>query len=633
MPSINSSRWRAAMGGAGNLVANFSLPSFVNRPGLRAPSLVFAVVVVVLLGGLVVGDRLLSQTDRTRASVDAVKSASLIEGFLAVRVTALSALRGAQSYASGEEVAERFVPLAGELQRHLAGFRRVFYADSSGTIRRDLVLTESGIPPLMGVDLDTLQRLRVADAMRRARREGTTQVSASGVLFAGDSGLILLEPLTHQGLFVGVVGGVVPANALLAAALKGDDGARLRLMIEGDGDTIAVLGDVDLRAPTVRAQAVVELPGGGQWDVHVTLASTTEPMRALFWALGLAVLTAITAIMIRERRQTLQIAERSTELERLSGELLRANRAKSEFLASMSHELRTPLNAIVGFVDLLCDGVYGELAPRQIAPVERIAGSANHLRHLVDQVLDLGKMAAGRLEVHIEPMALRPFVLEVASEIEPLLQEKGLQLSIAIGATLPRVRTDPTHLRQIIVNLLGNALKYTDFGGVAVRSRLVGVPSRASGQQARVVTGSQPRFSDTAVDSARAPTAGRPYVALQIADTGIGIAPENHQRIFDEFEQVNPGPRSDSFHRGTGLGLAISRRLARLLGGELTVDSELSKGATFTLWIPLHPSDVAAAGSAGEGPVGGALPGPKSASGGGGIPEAGGGGHGSEKVS
>src|SRR6202044_3608920 len=130
-----------------------------------------------------------------------------------------------------------------------------------------------------------------------------------------------------------------------------------------------------------------------------------------------ATLTALTLSLIHERRLIRRIAQRSAELERLSAELLRANRAKSEFLANISHELRTPLNAIVGFVDLLRDGVYGELAPRQISPVQRIESSATHLRHLVDQVLDLAKMTAGRMDVHTEAIDLRPFVLDVTTEI------------------------------------------------------------------------------------------------------------------------------------------------------------------------------------------------------------------------
>jgi signal transduction histidine kinase len=282
-----------------------------------------------------------------------------------------------------------------------------------------------------------------------------------------------------------------------------------------------------------------------------------------------------------------------------------ASRIKSEFLANVSHELRTPLNAIVGFVEMLRDGVYGELGPRQGQPVERIAASATHLRHLVDQVLDIAKMAAGRLEVHPEPIVLRPFVLNIVSELEPLINEKGLTLSITVGATLPRVRTDPTHLRQIIVNLVGNAVKYTASGGIAVRARLIGPasPSRAADPSPSAPTSRRnqresPRAEEEgslatiAALAARAPRADRAWLALQVSDTGIGIAPEDQERIFEEFEQVNAGPRGDSMRRGTGLGLSISRRLARLLGADLTVESELGRGSTFTLWLPVDPADL-----------------------------------------
>jgi signal transduction histidine kinase len=241
------------------------------------------------------------------------------------------------------------------------------------------------------------------------------------------------------------------------------------------------------------------------------------------------------------------------------------------------------LNAIVGFVDLLRDGVYGDLSPRQVPPVDRIAASATHLRHLVDQVLDIAKIAAGRLEVHAETIVLRPFVLNVASELESLISERGLNLSIAVGASLPRVRTDPTHLRQILVNLIGNAIKYTPSGGVAVRARLVGAPA---------APGSRRLAPEDPTLLVRSPDRRRTWIALQVIDTGIGIAPSDQERIFDEFEQVNAGPRGDSMQRGTGLGLAISRRLARLLGGDLTVDSQPAKGSTFTIWLPVSPADV-----------------------------------------
>src|SRR5215212_11055572 len=196
-------------------------------------------------------------------------------------------------------------------------------------------------------------------------------------------------------------------------------------------------------------------------------------MQPLVYLVVGAVVVGLALLLQHERRQAARLVERSRELERLSSELLRANRMKNDFLANVSHELRTPLNAIVGFVDLLREGVYGDLSPRQVKPVERIEASANHLRHLVDQILDLAKMAAGRLDVHAEHLDIRPFILDVASEVESLVNEKDLSLTLTMGSALPRIRTDPTHLRQILVNLIGNAVKYTNHGSIIVRTRVI----------------------------------------------------------------------------------------------------------------------------------------------------------------
>lgn len=306
-------------------------------------------------------------------------------------------------------------------------------------------------------------------------------------------------------------------------------------------------------------------------------------MQPFVYILAIAVFVGLGLLLNHERRQARKLVERSKELERLSAELLRASRMKNEFLANVSHELRTPLNAIVGFVDLLREGVYGDLAPRQVKPVERIEASANHLRHLVDQILDLAKMAAGRLDVHTEILDVRPFILDVASEVESLVNEKDLSLSLTMGSALPRIRTDPTHLRQILVNLIGNAVKYTNKGTIVVRTRTV---PRSEG----LTLG----LPENLPENLPAPDrVGTTWLCIQVMDPGIGIAPADQQRIFEEFEQVEPGPRTDSPNRGTGLGLAISRRLARLLGGDLTLVSETGRGSTFSLWLPTNDYDLA----------------------------------------
>lgn len=375
------------------------------------------------------------------------------------------------------------------------------------------------------------------------------------------------------------------ASAALQSIVVRRPGERLAAALLAGHDTVVMSGQRVAFRDGVTAAVRVEVPDTAVWTLVVAHERAADPMRVVLWILSISTVLVLGVGLIRERSQAGRMAERSAELERLYSEVARANTAKSEFLANISHELRTPLNAIVGFVELLKDSVYGELSPRQVPPVDRIAASANHLRALVDQVLDIAKIAAGRLEVHPELLVLRPFVLNVASELESLVNERGLSFSIAVGASLPRVRTDPAHLRQILVNLIGNAVKYTPSGSVAVRARLVGAAA-GQGPRARRAT---PEDANLFLQS---PDRRRVWIALQVADTGVGIAPADQARIFEEFEQVNAGPRGESMQRGTGLGLAISRRLAQLLGGDVRVESQLGKGSTFTVWLPVDPADL-----------------------------------------
>jgi signal transduction histidine kinase len=298
------------------------------------------------------------------------------------------------------------------------------------------------------------------------------------------------------------------------------------------------------------------------------VTATDRTLRVALWLLGALAFAALWAGLVRERHQSEQLAQRTEELERLYQDVAKANRMKSEFLASVSHELRTPLNAIVGFAEMLKDGQYGDLSARQAVPVDRIATSTAHLRTLVDQLLDIAKIAAGRVDIHPEDISLKAFVLDVAAEMESLVNERGLSLTISVESSVSRVSTDATHLRQILINLIGNAVKYTSAGGIQVRAKA-----------ASPTADTLPEY----VAALRRPS----WLALQVSDSGAGIAPEDRERIFDEFEQVNAGARSDSARRGTGLGLAISRRLARLMGGDLTLASEVGRGSTFTIWLPL----------------------------------------------
>jgi Signal transduction histidine kinase len=549
-----------------------------------------AIALLFALAGLFAVDRTIAESNRNRVEIEALQSGALVEGFLAVHAEGLQAMRGLYLDTTHGPNPAHFKLLVTSLSEYAPAFRRIFITDTAGRITGQHLFGRRSDPLPTGLAVDTARIFALADLARDARRSRRTETSSPGPLLTGERGLVLLEPIYVENSFRGFVGGTVTAPAILERIGRGRHGIDSRLVITTGSDTIAVRAPS--RAHSSRlvnsSSASISVPGGDQWKLVVEQPSTYADVRFLLWAIGLATLVSLIVVLLHEHHQNQRLAERSTELERLSTELLRANRVKSEFLANVSHELRTPLNAIVGFVELLHDGVYGELGQRQIQPVDRIASSASYLRQLVDQILDLAKMAAGRLEMHVELLDLRAFVLDVASEVEALVNERHLSLSIAASGALPRVHTDPMHLRQIMLNLLGNAIKFTPVGGggIAIRASLV-----ANREERPQMFSLSPAVAESRTSGLPAFARQGTWIALQVADSGIGIAPADHERIFDEFEQINAGPRSDSAQRGTGLGLPISRRLARLIGGDITVVSDLGKGAAFTVWIPVDSDD------------------------------------------
>ena len=551
----------------------------VRRPPLRLSSLALLTGQLLGLAGLYAADRAITLGARTRVELDAAETATFAELILASHTQTLRTIGGVLVDDQQRANQANISTLLDDLAKDRLLFNDVWMADSGGLVQYQRMLGSHGLPTVIGVDVDTIQIAGLDRATAIARQTRQPTLWSSDRMLAGKPGLGIVVPLLSADRLGGFAGGALPAESLLRQLTGRQQLEGVSVAIVTADDTIASRdGGVAHGQARYVAVNTFQAPGGAEWQVTVSRPAGNAAVRVAMWVIGLAMIGALSAALVRERREGRRVAERSTELERLSTELLRANRAKSEFLANVSHELRTPLNAIVGFVDLLRDGVYGELAPRQVNPVDRIAGSAAHLRHLVDQILDIAKMAAGRMEIHPEPLDLRPFVIDVASEFEALIGEHELNLSLAIGGSLPRIRTDPTHLRQILVNLLGNAVKYTPQGGIAVRARVIDERAAVSSVGAPSTSG--------------APQSGQVWIALQIADSGIGIAPADLTRVFEEFEQVNAGPRGDSMRRGTGLGLPISRRLARLLGGDITVESELGKGSTFTVWIPVNSTDL-----------------------------------------
>jgi PAS domain S-box-containing protein len=255
---------------------------------------------------------------------------------------------------------------------------------------------------------------------------------------------------------------------------------------------------------------------------------------------------------LEERIQaaTADLAEQNTRLQWQSRELEKANRLKSEFLASMSHELRTPINALIGYASLMLDRIYGDLTPRQEEGLNRIQGAAQHLLALINDILDLAKIEAGRMPLHLDDVTLGDIMTEISQQIEPLIKKKQLSFSVEMPSKSLVLHTDRTKVKQILLNLLSNAVKFTHHGGVKV-------------------------------------TVARDEEDLRfdVADTGIGIREGDLESIWEDFRQVDQS-RTREFG-GTGLGLSITRKLVDALGGHVFAASTFGKGSTFTVVLPI----------------------------------------------
>jgi signal transduction histidine kinase len=261
-----------------------------------------------------------------------------------------------------------------------------------------------------------------------------------------------------------------------------------------------------------------------------------------------------------EKRNQAESAELLRRVAAARDLAMEAASAKSRFLANMSHELRTPLNAIIGFTRLVSRNSAG-LADKQVDNLSKILRSAEHLLIMIDEILDLSRIDAGGVDVELSETDVAAVVREVADSLEPLVDRPRVQLRAIVDASAMRLVTDRDKLEQILMNLVSNAIKYTDDGTIEIRA---GVRNER--------------------------------LRIEVSDTGIGIAADELGRIFDEFHRADSA--SARLRRGTGLGLAIARRLARTLGGDVTVESQLGLGSTFTLELPT--STRAPAGATGQ---------------------------------
>jgi len=264
---------------------------------------------------------------------------------------------------------------------------------------------------------------------------------------------------------------------------------------------------------------------------------------------------------------SVELTAKHEALVRARDEAESASRSKSSFLANMSHEMRTPLNAIIGYSELLLEEV-AELTPEQMVPeLQKIRGAGRHLLGLISHVLDLSKIEAGRMDVHIEEVPIAPLVDEVVTLLVGAARDRGDQLRFRCDVAGLTVRADAPKLKQTLLNLAGNAVKFTADGAIQLEARRV---TAADGAAVGVV-------GWDALDPAT------PAVAISVADTGIGIPPEAVARLFSPFIQADES--TSRRFGGTGLGLSLSRHFARMMGGDVTVVSEPGRGSTFTVWV------------------------------------------------
>ncbi len=258
---------------------------------------------------------------------------------------------------------------------------------------------------------------------------------------------------------------------------------------------------------------------------------------------------------------TEELEERNRQLEWQSRELERAYRLKSQFLASMSHELRTPINALLGYTSLMRDQIYGELNKRQEEALSRMYTASQHLLELVNDILDLAKIEAGKMPVHVEPVNVVQLLRELSHTLEPMVRRKEIEFHLRIEEELPVLETDQTKVKQIVLNLLSNAVKFTHKGNITVHAR-------------------------PATDA----EGGADGIMIEVADTGIGIREEDIAKIFEDFRQVDQSSTRE--YGGTGLGLSITKKLLHLLGGTVRVSSAPGKGSTFTVFLPRRSEEI-----------------------------------------
>jgi signal transduction histidine kinase len=404
---------------------------------------------------------------------------------------------------------------------------------------------------------DNYKRLRAAEAQARAERRRIEQMIDSVVdpiIVSDAAGKILMTNRPAEALFTSADHD--PQALRRARANVARFSSFVGLLMSGTADRVRerlTLTDPHTeRAVPVEAVAVSVPAGRSELTAVVTvLHDLTEALERerLYSELKLA----SSQLEDRVSIATTELATQNELLRRQAVALEHASAAKSRFLASISHEFRTPLNAILGYTWMLLQNMGGAMNPEHRRMVGKIDSNSRNLAALINNVLDISRIEADQIVVELSAFAVEPLVREVLDELETVVASSSVPVQCDVTGDLPLLRSDRQKVKQVLVNLLSNALKFTASGTIRIEASL---------------------------DNERGPW------RIAVHDTGIGIAEADRDRIFEAFEQAGPAGKVSA---GTGLGLAISRRLARLLGGDVEVGSAVGVGSTFVLTLPIEP--------------------------------------------
>jgi PAS domain S-box-containing protein len=404
---------------------------------------------------------------------------------------------------------------------------------------------------------ENYRRLRVAEEQVRAERDRLDLVIdsvADPIIVTDANGGMIMTNAPAERLFT--AGGEAPIEETLR--VRANDAhfsshvANLFFLEPGG----RFRGELGLSDPKTAAQVPVEAISGkvlsehGEVTAIVTiLHDLTEQMEknALYEELK----SASSLLAEKVRAATEELVRQNELLQRQALELEAASSAKSQFLANMSHEFRTPLNAILGYTSMLLQGVSGPLPSNVVRQLTRIDSNGRHLLTIINDILDIARIEAGKMPLNVTKFAPADLVREVLAELEPLIGRSKLDVRSQLGKSVPMLRTDRAKVKQIIMNLISNALKFTPEGSVTVKVQL---------------------------------NKRRNEIWIAVADSGIGIEDKDQETVFQDFRQVDNSPTRQ--YGGTGLGLAICRRLAHVLGGDIRLVSKVNHGSTFTLVLP-----------------------------------------------